>query len=1574
MGTKPFSHTSHREYQWITPLELVADCIMTGRGIVVCVHVKGKEHGSLFQPYWKYQDSGKGTRYLLFNGSHYDNIGGEEPFMMVNRKQGDRTSLHIRLPSDSSGSNGHDSGNSSGSSYSGEDSDHNDDGSSDSSSNDASDDESDDGDASNNNSGGDGNTESNNSSGSSGSSNSNGSNSVTISGGSRGSSTHAGLGSDPVLFIGKIVIDYFDGDHNIGEVKSFKSLGGDCSPTSVYNGILFLVRFDNDLVREYCHSDLLPLLVHGEGKYSGLTHKAWLHAKKTYKTISDALHSGTASARTPDFMKSIFDFRPNTVITKQSMRQKLNARNRELHSDRTSRLPSNVQHVAKGVLSALRYFLEHYISIYGGPPPSIDAPTSADFPPYNSPEFAARCAVQGEDLTQDPFIPPTPANDHDGGGEVLDDPDGKDIPVESSAFDRVDFEISNMVDGLEAIDHFNLADTLLNPFKLLSLVSPSSCEEWASAYALAAKQLIQACERPSNDPLRRIQILRSVKWYCILPQVIFRNPNRDKERNIQIVNFRLRQFLSGNFRDLLGHWFKDVHKERLRARRQRAESSEKLLARAVNLILCGDIGRGLRLIDSNGVSSQEDPQVREQMRKKHPSPDKSMEWPDLPQDWIQVARDKIDFGKPLERVLNDADPKAGVGPRGLHIHYLQVLAKGSFSNAEAQNAFPLLASLGKLYLTLGLPAWVRLCLGSGLLTALNKVAPKEGTTPDARPVRAEDADTGSWCKALARITAPSVRDATGPHQLGVGVSGGVELYGIGFKMRFEDAVRNGIEKGLVKIDVKNAHNSFPKDDAQRRTIEAAQTDPRLIPLAVAGASILRLPTPIYMRDYTSPTKFDLLCEGLKGGGQGNALTGQFYVINQDPALKAVQAKFPNVDIKAIQDDITIFGDPDDLFDETDDEGRVIEVGALTLLDVKLKDCGHECNLTKFACVGTTPDACAKKPSWLSEPTSIQTTDGSIIQARGIDICNNPIGEDLYVETFLANKLESICKAIKHSSDSLSVSSHHANFLAFYHSYQARFDYWMATNNLVFTGPLALKLDAFLRDILNTIAGFDIFEPPPEGTPLLSFTEERVALKLKNSGLGFRLYKHRYLLLNSMNNVLPQAIDRLDENGNLIKGLWNSLSSLLGTGSFDDANKDQCWAGFHASDSSFASDHQNLICVVKNRYLESHTTLAIDPPDCGIFTASDSCFGYGIKKLHKAIQDTVREFDYQIVQSLADSMSGDDQRRITFCSTHNNSFANSFPLALAPETSMRFSLQEFVVAMARKLGAPIPQLLAFVGTTIRSEGKSHKVRVDQFGNGVASAPGVRGGYVTTAHNWIQRDAMKQVAISGVPVMGDSPFNTCNRVFGNCLNLGGVTRTDDPVKNLQKLIPDGVVSRFDLDVPFETPPNRLDGCETLVEVKTLAALTMTPNARAQKFQSDVEKRVHDLDSKYPGSTFSQRLKSHGKDGRYLVLVVGPFANLSDDFMVLCDFLGRVRAFRAINRWNINPKHALAINRHILITRFGHLAALMWARLILSRFRDAVLPDSTFASADSSAYFNAFTFGPSRGVYQGRYVPGA
>ncbi len=80
----------------------------------------------------------------------------------------------------------------------------------------------------------------------------------------------------------------------------------------------------------------------------------------------------------------------------------------------------------------------------------------------------------------------------------------------------------------------------------------------------------------------------------------------------------------------------------------------------------------------------------------------------------------------------------------------------------------------------------------------------------------------------------------------------------------------------------------------------------------------------------------------------------------------------------------------------------------------------------------------------------------------------------------------------------------------------------------------------------------------------------------------------------------------------------------------------------------------------------------------------------------------------------------------------------------------------------------------------------------------------------------------------------------------------TRGDNDVeKNLEKFIPDGWIGRFLLDAPFNTPPNRLDDFETFVELKTLASLAMTTNARVQQVQSDTQKRAHDLDLKNPGS---------------------------------------------------------------------------------------------------------------------------
>ena len=96
----------------------------------------------------------------------------------------------------------------------------------------------------------------------------------------------------------------------------------------------------------------------------------------------------------PDIFRAFFSFRENRTVRVADLRRRYNLRGKSLHPDRTSRLPLHVQYVAKKVLAGLRYFMELYINLnHGGPAPSIDEPISADYPPYNSAEFAACCKV-----------------------------------------------------------------------------------------------------------------------------------------------------------------------------------------------------------------------------------------------------------------------------------------------------------------------------------------------------------------------------------------------------------------------------------------------------------------------------------------------------------------------------------------------------------------------------------------------------------------------------------------------------------------------------------------------------------------------------------------------------------------------------------------------------------------------------------------------------------------------------------------------------------------------------------------------------------------------------------------------------------------------------------------------------------------------------------------------------------------------------------------------------------------------------------------------------------------------------
>ena len=93
-----------------------------------------------------------------------------------------------------------------------------------------------------------------------------------------------------------------------------------------------------------------------------------------------------------------------------------------------------------------------------------------------------------------------------------------------------------------------------------------------------------------------------------------------------------------------------------------------------------------------------------------------------------------------------------------------------------------------------------------------------------------------------------------------------------------------------------------------------------------------------------------------GGGQGNAFTGQLFVIYINDTLKDTETLFPGVEVKAIQDDITIFAPPEKAWDALN-----------SLCDHLMGDLDLKVNRDKCKCFGTTPETCAGKPDWLKEP-------------------------------------------------------------------------------------------------------------------------------------------------------------------------------------------------------------------------------------------------------------------------------------------------------------------------------------------------------------------------------------------------------------------------------------------------------------------------------------------------------------------------------------------------------------------------------------------------------------------------------
>ena len=119
------------------------------------------------------------------------------------------------------------------------------------------------------------------------------------------------------------------------------------------------------------------------------------------------------------------------------------------------------------------------------------------------------------------------------------------------------------------------------------------------------------------------------------------------------------------------------------------------------------------------------------------------------------------------------------------------------------------------------------------------------------------------------------------------------------------------------------------------------------------------------------------------------------MLTTDPVLKFTEPKFEGLDVRAIQDDITMMGPPRIIFG-TD--------GALEAFLGGLADVGLEPQRTMFQVRGTTEEALTGKPGWLTAPSmATDPANGENFLASGMEVYGAQIGERFFEENWTRGK-------------------------------------------------------------------------------------------------------------------------------------------------------------------------------------------------------------------------------------------------------------------------------------------------------------------------------------------------------------------------------------------------------------------------------------------------------------------------------------------------------------------------------------------------------------------------------------------
>ena len=919
------------------------------------------------------------------------------------------------------------------------------------------------------------------------------------------------------------------------------------------------------------------------------------------------------------------------------------------------------------------------------------------------------------------------------------------------------------------------------------------------------------------------------------------------------------------------------------------------------------------------------------MRQKHPQ--NTDTWDD------PAPRDPQEFQLDcMIQLIKNLDIHKGTGPRSFKNDYLIKLVTSKKVSDISKRSVDNLTKLGQYYLSGNIPEKYRLLLSGGLLTPLIKKANVDNHI-EARPVKAEDADTSIFCRALSKSMTQAVRAIVAPQQLAIGVENGIQLYITGINLKLEEATRNNKQLSIVSLDIRNAHNEFNRKSMMTELDRLIVDNPELGKLRCGLMSTIGIQPNIYMKDYSKSSGYIELCRSCQGGGQGNALTNIAFPIAINRFMKACEAEFPNVEVRAYQDNITLIGSIKDIFDGDRNAYQSILEGIHSI--------GFRTNPDMFTIYSNDLETDLDLiPNHFSRPC---VND----QFFGVQICGSPIGHPLFRKQKIQEYASDIINTIETTNNKISEVSKHAALIATNLSFQNRFDYISDINLPSETIDARASIDLSLKHLYNHNLGckiFDIDNTSPDPT----FTSDRVQLRLSDGGIGYRPLQDRFNFINMMNRIIPNIPDIIEDNEVIHKGTWSSLVSVTGN-TFNETTRWQTFfenVPLHANEligewekikRTKLSLTQNINDTVRTDYVDI---------DCDV-----NLFGKNINKLSKKVSDILNKLRVESLNERASRLHRDDPRKIAYLNVKDDEFATS--IFCTSNTTFNTSNEIFQEISANHFGLPSPACTNFVGQLL--PGAQNDERLDAFGYKLKALTCVRGDSTRTFHNMILDLLFKELNNAKIWNRGSAP-NTCKDIF-----IQHIRRNiqDNEERNIQGIIPDIQYNKS----------QEIDTSSTLGDVKTLSPCMeyistygnrKPVDVRADRVQSDYINKARRLDITHNGINAGElgpvenHLRSYN-NGVVDGLVVGPFGECSRQVHALKDLIAERKANFIYHHVDIDNAQILSKFKKSMSKSWGLFFACGWARLLLERLQLFYArarqnpPDLTLPREESNMAFN-------------------